>query len=146
MSKGSLRINLQWERPLDLLEVAYRLDGTEEEWMRELVQAATRVFRRERLGARGFIVRCKIDDLGRTVVADIGCPSGEGEALRRPLEPFLHEFSEMPAEVQKSLWFSSTLASTLSERSWARGDLSSWIEEVGLDFGHRGRPFGARLS
>jgi DNA-binding CsgD family transcriptional regulator len=133
---------MQWERPLDLLEAAYRLDGSIEDWVGGLVHAATNVFQHEGLGSGGFLLHGRVDRQGRTTIADISSPWIESQAIRYKSAPQLLVFSSLPAEVQHSLWFSSTQMRTLSDSPWVGSDLPTWIERSGLDSSMAGDALG----
>jgi len=133
---------IRWERPLDLLEAAYRLDGTTDDWVAGVVHAATGVFRHEGLGSGGFLVNGTVDHQGRTTIADISSSWGEGRALRRPIEPHLQTFKRLPAEVQQSLLFSSTFFRTISESPWVGPDVPLWLERSAWDSSMAGDALG----
>jgi DNA-binding CsgD family transcriptional regulator len=106
------------DRPLDLLEAAYRLDGSDQDWMGELTRTATKIFRRWTLGAVGSLVWGRIDDEGRTVIANItngyvdtralGFKSTAGKVGWLPIH------AGLPPELQRTLYFSPSFADTAS--------------------------------
>jgi hypothetical protein len=124
---------MQWQRPLDLLDAAYRLDGSLDDWMGGLTRTAAKVFRHEGLGVGSIFLEGKVDRDGRTTIANIVSRWLESQAIRRPIEPCLEGFTRLPADVQDTLWFSSALLTTLSECFWVGADLALWIERSGWD-------------
>jgi DNA-binding CsgD family transcriptional regulator len=106
------------DRPLDLLEAAYRLDGSDQDWMGELTRTATKIFRRWTLGAVGSLVWGRIDDEGRTVIADITNGYVDTEALGFESTAgrvgWLPIHAALPPEIQRSLYFSPSFADTAS--------------------------------
>jgi DNA-binding CsgD family transcriptional regulator len=125
-----------WHRPLDLLEAAYRLDGTDAEWMDNLVDTAYRVFAAEKTGAGGFVVLGKVDDCGRTIYSEAQTVSVRGRGMRYPVQPFLQAHKKLSAELQQRLFFGGSAADTLSNRSGYGPRLCTdrfWIEYSGWD-------------
>ena len=83
---------MQWERPLDLREAAYRLDSTDDEWLCGMAEQMAGIREPVGVGAGAFSVAGGIDSKGRTVVVDVplsasdsgfSC-SGGGRPLRFP--------------------------------------------------------------
>jgi DNA-binding CsgD family transcriptional regulator len=108
---------VRWERPLDLLEAAYRLDGTDGEWMRGLVEKMDETFSGDGLGAGGLFAAGRIDGGGRTVLADVqlryvvdrGGDRGSDVLAAMRAYP-----ARLPADIQERTFFSSVTASTAS--------------------------------
>jgi DNA-binding CsgD family transcriptional regulator len=130
-------VRMEWERPLDLLEAAYRLDGTDEEWTDGLVQTMSAVVRREGIGAGGFWLDGRIDKEGRTVIGGIRLPRvvNPSEDGRRLAEEAMRGYPFLPAELQQKIFFSSATvgtASAITGQGNAVGDDPSWTKS-GLD-------------
>jgi DNA-binding CsgD family transcriptional regulator len=145
---------MEWERPLDVLEAAYRLDGTDDDWMRQLVRAATRVFRRQKLGSVGSLVWGKIDGDGQTSIAAITSAHVETATYQveggSPSDTWFRAHSRLPVAMQERLYFSRAFADSASQltglgdrlakdRLWAQTgwDTSIVKDAVGL-VGHDG--------
>ncbi|HVZ88566.1 MAG TPA: sigma factor-like helix-turn-helix DNA-binding protein [Polyangia bacterium] len=126
---------MKWVRPLDLVEAGYRLDGTDEEWMRGLVDTASRVFGSSALGVGGFVIATQVDAQGRRAIERTGNAYGTGRALLGPMEPVLDRYRDMPAEVQERIFF-ATPAGTASQALGLGAALSEhplWLENAGWD-------------
>src|SRR5450631_1084724 len=94
------------ERPLDLLEAAYRLDGSDDEWVRGMVETTARVFASDGLGAVGFLLSGRIDDSGHTVISEIRSPHAGGRAhLMQGALKVLETYPHLPLELQEGLFF-----------------------------------------
>jgi len=145
---------MEWARALDLVEAAYRLDGTDEDWMRELVRTSTNVFRGQRLGAVGALVRAKIDGDGRTSLSAITNAHVETSVYKAqgtsPSERWFQVHSQLPVDMQRRLYFSGSIADTANQltglgdrpakdRLWAQTGWDTTIvkDAVGL-IGHGG--------
>jgi DNA-binding CsgD family transcriptional regulator len=84
--------------------------------MRELVRTAAEVFARDGLGAMGLLISGQVDNKGRSIIAEITSPHGEGQAIRQPLEASISaSLRGIPAELQQKLFFSPSLANTTSQ-------------------------------
>jgi DNA-binding CsgD family transcriptional regulator len=129
---------MQWERPLDLLEAAYRLDGSDKDWTTGFVETLTKVLPKERIGCLAFILSGRVDQNGRTVIADFHAPSGTGVAGVVPdLQGALRRQLDFPPELLESLYFSQLTAETLSVATGLGEALendASW-QQVGWDIG-----------
>ena len=84
----------------------------------ELTRTATKIFRRWTLGAVGSLVWGRIDDQGRTVIADITNGYVDTRALSFKSTagqvPWLRIHAGLPPELQRSLYFSPSFADTAS--------------------------------
>jgi DNA-binding CsgD family transcriptional regulator len=119
---------MKWGRPLDLLEAAYRLDGTDAEWLVGLVQAARTAFPEEDLTRTGACVRGKVDAGGQTVVERFEHAYAEGQSILQPATFWDEAIRRLPpAELHGPLYFSAPLASTVSQVVGGRlSDLEFW--------------------
>ena len=105
----------RWERPLDLLEAAYRQDGSDDEWLRGLVKTTANVFAGDGLGAAAFFAFGRVDEVGRTVLADTRTYCGLGRAVQaRNGSAFLRTLPKLPPDLQQSFFFSPETAGTIS--------------------------------
>jgi hypothetical protein len=122
-----------WSRSLDLLEAAYRLDGSDAEWMENLVSTTSDVFSTDGVGAGGFFVEGAVNKAHRTAIVDVFNAKLSGAEGYVPTESDVRGFLKLPIDVQEALCFSSTLASTMSTRPWVGADLPSWLAGSGWD-------------
>lgn len=125
-----------WVRPLDLLEAAYRMDGTDSEWIDHLVDTAYDVFSGERTGAVGFVMLGEVDECGRTICRKMQDVSTRGRGMRYPIEAYLGCHQKLSADLQQRLFFQGSAADTLSSRSGYGSRLCAdryWIKYSGWD-------------
>jgi DNA-binding CsgD family transcriptional regulator len=105
--------NSPGRRSLELLEAAYRLDGSERDWLHGLASTAARIFEAEVAG--GIVVHGARDASGRTVVAGFASSCGSGETTNRPMASFAQARRRMPPALQERLFFAAPLAITASQ-------------------------------
>lgn len=100
--------------PVDLLEAAYRLDGSDAEWLQALVEAGTKIFAHEGLGGGGACLVGRIDpETGARGIDHYLCSAGVGtcNAVEKTLELQL----TLPVALQQQLFFSRDVGLTASE-------------------------------
>jgi len=105
---------IAYDRPLDLLEAAYRLDGTDDEWIEGLVKTATTVFAREGLGGGGFILHAKLDCDGRPCIERTSSAFAEGRGMAPSWRVSLTHYPSLPKPLQENLFFGPRTADTSS--------------------------------
>jgi DNA-binding CsgD family transcriptional regulator len=108
---------MRWAQPLDLLEAAYRLDGTDDAWMHGLVEQVGEMQGHDSVGVGGFAATGRIDDEGRTVLKDVQLPNVvncDDDCRPAVLNAILAYPSSLPPEIQETVVFSSLTASTAS--------------------------------
>ena len=105
---------MQWERPLDLLEAAYRLDSTDDEWLCGMAEQMAGIREPVGVGAGAFSVAGGIDSKGRTVVVDVPLRRvvAEDGAQRDHVLNAMVAYPQLPLDLQEKVFFSSVTAGT----------------------------------
>jgi DNA-binding CsgD family transcriptional regulator len=133
-------------QPLRLLEAAYRLDGSDGDWMRELVETLANVFAREGLGSMGFLMSAQVNSAGRTMLWEIREPCETGHVTPRDLHEVLGQYRDLPLDLQERLFFSS-IADTVSQATGLGErlpDYPFWQNHGGWNTSIVGDAFGLR--
>ena len=136
---------IAYDRPLDLLEAAYRLDGSDDEWLEGLVKTATTVFAREGLGAGGFILHGKLDDDGRPRIDHIGCSFAGGRGMAPNARAIVELCPSLPQPFQEVAFFGPRIADTSSAVTGHGPGLQQhpfWRESSGFDASVAGDAIG----
>jgi DNA-binding CsgD family transcriptional regulator len=107
---------MRWERPLDLLDAAYRLDGTEDDWLSGMVEQMTQIRAPEGVGAGAFSVKGQIDGEGRTSIVSVPLRHvvGQDERGRAHVLKTMLTYMSIPLDLQEQCFFSAVTATTAS--------------------------------
>jgi DNA-binding CsgD family transcriptional regulator len=125
-----------YDRPLDLLEAAYRLDGSDAEWLGELLTTTARVFAREDLGAGGYLFAGRVHDEVHTVIDRVIDVQYVGKGVLPSWRALLDAYPSFPPAFQHQIFFAGNIADTSSSVTGLGEQLPTspgWIEQSGFD-------------
>jgi DNA-binding CsgD family transcriptional regulator len=127
---------LRYKRPLDLLDAAYRLDGTDDDWVRGLQERAAAVFAPEGLGAAAYLFTGRVRPDGRTGLDTLTNMHAGGRGIS-PTWPSLAALAPTTAlEMQERVFFSGAIADTWSAATGLGPELTrhpQWTDRSGFD-------------
>jgi DNA-binding CsgD family transcriptional regulator len=127
---------LRYKRPLDLLEAAYRLDGTDDDWVRGLQESAAKVFAPEGLGSLAYLFTGQVRPDGVTVLDELTTTHAKGRGISPTWRSLVGLFPTIALEMQERLFFSGAVADTWSGATGLGPELTrhpQWTDRSGFD-------------
>jgi DNA-binding CsgD family transcriptional regulator len=127
---------LRYERPLDLLEAAYRMDGSEDEWVAALREAAAEVFAGEGLGAAAGAFTGRPGPGGFTIIKGFANQHAEGPGIAPGWRALTRLFPSIEPALQQRTFFSGAIADTWSSLSRLGPELvrhPQWTDRSGFN-------------
>jgi DNA-binding CsgD family transcriptional regulator len=127
---------IRYRRPLDLLEAAYRLDGTEDDWVRGLQERAAEVFAGEALGGVAYTFTGRARSDGLTVIDSFANTHAKGRGISPTWRSIVRYFPSMAPELQNRVLFSGCVADTWSAITGLGPELPrhpQWTDRSGFD-------------
>jgi DNA-binding CsgD family transcriptional regulator len=125
------------ERPLDLLEAAYRLDGSDDDWIQNLVAIAGKVFAKTGLGVAGLLFTARSGPDARTQLDSVTNVKRQGVGIKPSWTTMVQAYpTSLAPEIQERMFLSGNIADVASETSGLGAALRehpNWRLYSGLD-------------